>query len=99
MTRVVDRTDDLAIECEEYRVGLTGYCYRMLGSAAEAEDAVQESMLRAWRAGGRGRESLTERAALRGWLYRIAVNVCFDMLTARQRRARPMDLGPSSYAR
>ncbi|HEY3603283.1 MAG TPA: sigma-70 family RNA polymerase sigma factor [Sporichthyaceae bacterium] len=95
MTRVVDRTDDLAIECEEYRVGLTGYCYRMLGSAAEAEDAVQEAMLRAWRA----RESLTERPALKSWLYKIATNVCFDLLTARQRRARPMDLGPSSYAR
>jgi RNA polymerase sigma-70 factor (ECF subfamily) len=95
MTEVLDRADDIAAECEQYRVGLTGYCYRMLGSGAEAEDAVQEAMLRAWR----GRASLTERAALRGWLYKIATNVCFDLLTARQRRARPMDLSPASYAR
>jgi RNA polymerase sigma-70 factor (ECF subfamily) len=95
MTQVLDRPDDLALECEAHRVGLTGYCYRMLGSAAEAEDAVQETMLRAWRAG----ESLTERPALKSWLYKIATNVCFDQLGARQRRARPMDLGPSSYAR
>jgi RNA polymerase sigma-70 factor (ECF subfamily) len=95
MTRVLERTDDRAIGFEEHRVVLTGFCYRMLGSAAEAEDAVQETMLRAWRA----RESLTERPALKSWLYKIATNVCFDMLTARQRRARPMDLGPASYAK
>ena len=78
MAQVLDRTDDRAIEFEEHRVGLTGYCYRMLGSAAEAEDAVQETMLRAWRA----RESLTEQQALKSWLYKIATNVCFDLLTA-----------------
>ncbi|MGW4645202.1 sigma-70 family RNA polymerase sigma factor [Kitasatospora sp. NPDC004289] len=78
-------------ELEGYRRELTGYCYRMLGSAFEAEDAVQETMIRAWR-GHRGFEG---RAALRTWLYRIATNVCLDALKGRQKRARPMDLtGP-----
>jgi RNA polymerase sigma-70 factor, ECF subfamily len=74
-----------------HRSELTGYCYRMLGSPFEAEDAVQETFLRAWRALDR----FEGRAALRSWLYRIATNVCFDMLSARERRARPMDLGPA----
>jgi RNA polymerase sigma-70 factor (ECF subfamily) len=74
---------------EQHRRELTGYCYRMLGSPFEAEDAVQETMLRAWRA----YERFEGRAALRSWLYRIATNVCFDMLNGRTRRARPMDLG------
>jgi len=81
-------------ELESHRRALTGYCYRMLGSGSEAEDAVQEAMVRAWQATDR----LQERAALKGWLFRIASNVCFDMLQSVQRRARPMDLGPASAA-
>jgi RNA polymerase sigma-70 factor (ECF subfamily) len=76
---------------EQYRRELVGYCYRMLGSPFEAEDAVQETMLRAWR----NVNSVQARAALRSWLYRIATNVCLDAVAARKRRARPMDLGPS----
>jgi RNA polymerase sigma-70 factor, ECF subfamily len=78
-------------ELEQHRAELTAYCYRMLGSPFEAEDAVQETLLRAWR----GLDRFEGRAAPRSWLYRIATNVCFDMLNARERRARPMDLGPA----
>jgi RNA polymerase sigma-70 factor (ECF subfamily) len=81
-------------ELESHRRALTGYCYRMLGSGSEAEDAVQETMVRAWRAADR----LQAREALKSWLYRIASNVCFDILQSSQRRAQPMDLGPASTA-
>jgi RNA polymerase sigma-70 factor, ECF subfamily len=80
---------------ERFRVELIGYCYRMLASPFEAEDAVQETLLRAWRNIDRFDE---QRAPLRSWLYSIATNVCVDMLRSAQRRARPMDLGPSASA-
>jgi DNA-directed RNA polymerase specialized sigma24 family protein len=95
------RLDDMAYtataelspdKLEEYRKELTGYCYRMLGSGFEADDAVQETMLRAWRAA----DGFEGRSSVRSWLYRIATNICLDMLRGRQRRALPMDLGPSS---
>ena len=85
---------ELAPLLERHRVELTGYCYRMLGSAFEAEDAVQETLIRAWR----NFDRFEGRAAVRSWLYKIATNVCLDMLGAPQRRARPMDLGPALTA-
>ncbi|HEY6472617.1 MAG TPA: sigma-70 family RNA polymerase sigma factor [Acidimicrobiales bacterium] len=77
-----------AEQLEEYRRELTGYCYRMLGSIHEAEDAVQDAMLRAWRALDR----FEDREGLRPWLYRIATNVCIDLSKGRARRALPMDV-------
>ncbi|MEU6946996.1 sigma-70 family RNA polymerase sigma factor [Streptomyces sp. NPDC046332] len=81
-------TEDRNSELEKYRTELTGYCYRMLGSSFEAEDAVQDTMVRAWRSF----DSFEGRSSLRSWLYRIATNVCLDSLNAGNRRARPMDL-------
>src|SRR5579875_1658712 len=79
-------------QLEPYRRELTGYCYRMLGSGSEAEDAVQETMVRAWRAA----DGFEGRSSVRSWLYRIATNVCIDMSRQVQRRARPTEMGPSS---
>jgi RNA polymerase sigma-70 factor, ECF subfamily len=83
---------DVETRLEAHRAELTAYCYRMLGSAFEAEDAVQETLIRAWR----GIDGFEGRSPLRAWLYRIATNVCLNMLKGAQRRARPMDLGPAS---
>src|SRR5436189_2428030 len=82
---------ELEQHLEQHRAELIAFCYRMLGSPFEAEDAVQDTFIRAWR----GFERFEGRAAVRSWLYRIATNVCLDMLNGRQRRARPMDLGPA----
>src|SRR5437763_12168524 len=79
-------------DLEPYRRELTGYCYRMLGSGFEAEDAVQEAMLRAWRHA----DSFEGRSSVRSWLYRIATNVCIDLQRSVQRRARPLEMGPAS---
>src|ERR1700743_1841387 len=86
--------EDVETTLDSYRRELTGFCYRMLGSGSEAEDAVQETMVRAWRSADR----LQPQAAVKSWLYRIASNVCLDMLDGAQRRAQPMDLGPAAPA-
>jgi RNA polymerase sigma-70 factor (ECF subfamily) len=75
----------------QHRIELRGFCYRMLASPFDAEDAVQETFIRAWR----GYDSFEGRASLRSWLYKIATNVCLDMRRSVERRARPMDFGPS----
>ncbi|HET6393306.1 MAG TPA: sigma-70 family RNA polymerase sigma factor [Blastococcus sp.] len=92
MTSVaIGPADQLDPRLLQHRRELTGYCYRMLGSSFDAEDAVQETMVRAWR----GLADFEGRSALRSWLYRIATNVCLDQLSGRQRRALPMDLAGS----
>ena len=86
--------EDRLGDVEVYRRELTGYCYRMLGSAFEADDAVQETMVRAWKKA----DTFEGRSSVRSWLYRIATNVCLDALRGRGRRAVAMDLGPSGTA-
>jgi RNA polymerase sigma-70 factor (ECF subfamily) len=88
----IPQADLAQIDLEPFRRELTGYCYRMLGSGFEAEDAVQEAMLRAWRKA----DGFEGRSSVRSWLYRIATNVCIDMHRNVQRRARPMEMGPAS---
>jgi len=91
---MIRTSEDVELQLEPYRTELTAYAYRMLGSAFEAEDAVQETLIRAWR----GFDRFEGRSALRSWLYRIATNVCLDMLSGTERRARPMDLAPAKSA-
>ncbi|HEX2780692.1 MAG TPA: sigma-70 family RNA polymerase sigma factor, partial [Gemmatimonadaceae bacterium] len=82
----------MGADLEQFRPALTGHCYRMLGSVVDAEDAVQEAMLRAWKSMG----AFEERSSLKTWLYRIATNVCLDTLAANERRRlRPLELSPT----
>ncbi len=90
MTAPAEAPAETRISLEPHRPALTGHCYRMLGSAVDADDAVQETMLRAWRA----REKFDGRSSMGTWLYRIATNVCLDVLAERAPRTRPMEMGP-----
>src|SRR6188472_3942506 len=89
--RSAERSDAAwSVQLEAHRAALTGHCYRMLGSVVDADDAVQDTMLRAWR----GLAGFDGRSSLRTWLYRIATNVCLDALALSARRARPIEEGP-----
>jgi RNA polymerase sigma-70 factor, ECF subfamily len=87
-------SEELELRLEGHRTELTAYAYRMLGSGFEAEDAVQEAFLRAWKSFDR----FEGRSSVRSWLYSIVTNVCLDILGGRERRARPMDLSPARSA-
>ncbi|HEY5050609.1 MAG TPA: RNA polymerase subunit sigma-70, partial [Acidothermaceae bacterium] len=91
MTTTRAMPQELEDRFKQSRIELRGFCYRMLASPFDAEDAVQETFIRAWR----GYDSFEGRASLRSWLYKIATNVCLDMRRSAERRARPMDFGPS----
>src|SRR6185436_1735633 len=84
--------EDFRLLVEGHRRELHAHCYRMLGSLHDAEDALQETLLRAWR----GLPAFGGRAPLRAWLYRIATNACLDAISRRSRRVLPIDYGPSS---
>jgi RNA polymerase sigma-70 factor, ECF subfamily len=77
---------------EPYRSELHAHCYRMLGSVHDAEDALQDALLRAWR----GLARFEGRSSVRSWLYTIATNTCLDLIARRPRRVLPIDYGPSS---
>ena len=95
MTQLAEGTGQLVVgesDLATHRGELTGYCYRMLGSVHDAEDAVQETLVRAWRA----RDGFEGRSSVRSWLYRIATNVCLDAIASRGRRATPLEIGGPS---
>jgi RNA polymerase sigma-70 factor (ECF subfamily) len=94
LTMAPAASETIERDLERMRPALTGYCYRMLGSGFEAEDATQETLVRAWRRS----DTLAEPAALKSWLFRIATNVCLDQIESRARRARPVDLSGQGAA-
>ena len=79
---------------EDHRAELHAHCYRMLGSLHDADDALQDTLLRAWR----GLPEFAGRSSLRTWLYRIATNACLDAIARRPKRVLPIDYGPPSAA-
>jgi RNA polymerase sigma-70 factor (ECF subfamily) len=79
-------------QLEPHRRALHAHCYRMLGSVQDAEDAVQETLLRAWR----GLDQFEGRSSLRSWLYSVSTNVCLRMIERRPARVLPIDYGPPS---
>jgi RNA polymerase sigma-70 factor, ECF subfamily len=81
-------------DLEAHRAALTGHCYRMLGSSADADDAVQETIVRAWK----NLDRFEGRASVRTWLYRIATNVCLDAISDGSRRMRPFEEGPDGWS-